>query len=406
MEENYYELLGVSREATLEEIKKAYRKQAMKYHPDRNPGDKTAEEMMKKVNVAFEVLSDPDKRKSYDRDIEHKQSNDNYSYYSYYSYNSEQRTGYEREPKSKYKDLEWYIKFWNTHTTKNTSRKKATTNEEKIYEILEKIKKSYANSREFERNCTYKSRRNFVNDELFYGTELFDNCKNFEEYLSKLFTKETLYRLGVHGVVEAMYIAVKLKKLRTDDLTTYIMRNRRTFAGILLAMYLLFGLPGNTKENVEQPVSNPTTQETTEETVKTSLTEDYTLYRIHTVEAGDSLSILSSESNTTIKYLKQINELTSDNIYIGQKLIIPYVVDKEELKYYTTSVELTDETLEDIAEKYNTDLKTLYSLNVEAFYFDGDGYILLTDTILVPTFPTLSEVDELKKADSYRKVNQ
>jgi LysM repeat protein len=184
------------------------------------------------------------------------------------------------------------------------------------------------------------------------------------------------------------------------------MRNRRTFAGILLAMYLLFGLPGNTKENVEQPVSNPTTQETTEETVKTSLTEDYTLYRIHTVEAGDSLSILSSESNTTIKYLKQINELTSDNIYIGQKLIIPYVVDKEELKYYTTSVELTDETLEDIAEKYNTDLKTLYALNVEAFYFDGDGYILLTDTILVPTFPTSSEVDELKKADSYRKVNQ
>lgn len=62
----YYESLGVSRKASQEEIKKAYRKLAVKYHPDKNPGDKQAEERFKEINEAYAVLSDPEKRKQYD----------------------------------------------------------------------------------------------------------------------------------------------------------------------------------------------------------------------------------------------------------------------------------------------------------------------------------------------------
>lgn len=64
---DYYEVLGVTKEATADEIKKAYRKTALKYHPDRNPGDKEAEEKFKEAAEAYSVLSDPDKRQRYDR---------------------------------------------------------------------------------------------------------------------------------------------------------------------------------------------------------------------------------------------------------------------------------------------------------------------------------------------------
>jgi molecular chaperone DnaJ len=67
MKQDYYEILGVSKNATASEIKKAYRKKAIEFHPDKNPGDKKAEEMFKKAAEAYEVLSNPDKKAKYDQ---------------------------------------------------------------------------------------------------------------------------------------------------------------------------------------------------------------------------------------------------------------------------------------------------------------------------------------------------
>lgn len=75
---DYYKILGVDKSASQDEIKKAFRKLAMKYHPDKNKGDKASEEKFKDINEAYEVLGDPEKRKKYD------QLGDNWRYYQQY----------------------------------------------------------------------------------------------------------------------------------------------------------------------------------------------------------------------------------------------------------------------------------------------------------------------------------
>src|SRR4051794_37007683 len=67
MAKDLYSVLGVGKKASADEIKKAYRKLARQYHPDRNPDDPKAEERFKEVQTAYDVLGDPDKRKQYDR---------------------------------------------------------------------------------------------------------------------------------------------------------------------------------------------------------------------------------------------------------------------------------------------------------------------------------------------------
>ena len=87
MKNNYYEILGVSQEANQEEIKTAYRKQAFKYHPDRNTENKVGtDSKMKELNFIYTVLSDPIQRKAYDDTIKYDSDFDSYKSKASYSY--------------------------------------------------------------------------------------------------------------------------------------------------------------------------------------------------------------------------------------------------------------------------------------------------------------------------------
>jgi molecular chaperone DnaJ len=91
MSKNYYEVLGVDKDASPEVIKKQYRKLSKKYHPDVNPDDKDAEENFKKVVEAYEILSDNDKKSNYDRfgDSKGRQRQENYSHFHQYQTHNE-----------------------------------------------------------------------------------------------------------------------------------------------------------------------------------------------------------------------------------------------------------------------------------------------------------------------------
>ena len=67
MTQDLYEILGVGRDANAADLKKSFRKLAMQYHPDKNPGDDAAEHKFKEINLAHEILKDPEKRAAYDR---------------------------------------------------------------------------------------------------------------------------------------------------------------------------------------------------------------------------------------------------------------------------------------------------------------------------------------------------
>jgi len=80
--ESYYEILGVPKNATIDQIKAAYRSLAFKYHPDKNPNDKNAELVFKKISHAYSVLSDPEKRRLYDKNNAEYEGSEDQNYYT------------------------------------------------------------------------------------------------------------------------------------------------------------------------------------------------------------------------------------------------------------------------------------------------------------------------------------
>ena len=157
--EDLYEILGVAKTASQSEIKSAYRKLAVKYHPDKNPGDKAAEEKFKKITAAYDVLSDETKRRQYDSygsysrsDAYGSQGNGTYGYGNYdWGQNGTwqgqwNRGGWQAETQDDYNDAfnQWFNYARQNQTNSNgysfySQRSEPRTKGESIIYIVQKI---------------------------------------------------------------------------------------------------------------------------------------------------------------------------------------------------------------------------------------------------------------------------
>lgn len=146
MSNNFYDILWVSKEASADEIKKAYRKMAMKYHPDRNKTDKDAESKFKEVNQAYETLSNPQKKKQYDMFWSSSWS----PFWNSWAYSNAWFSGFEdlfwwmwwwfksQSSWFDFEDLFWWIWWWTnrrSYSKKETSKEPESLDFEKIYEV-------------------------------------------------------------------------------------------------------------------------------------------------------------------------------------------------------------------------------------------------------------------------------
>ena len=175
---------------------------------------------------------------------------------------------------------------------------------------------------------------------------------------------------AIHVCCETWYQLYKLRYITEDNLPQFIIRNRVTIGSLLLAGALILTpkLPSSPDVN---PDPTPALPEVTDTLKPGNDIEDDTivLNRIHVVEYGETVSEYSKESNSTIEYIAKVNDLEvnyddSVNIQAGQKITIPYVIDKEDLSYYTSSKNLPDGmTLSTFASMNNTDIDTLLRLN-------------------------------------------
>ena len=224
----------------------------------------------------------------------------------------------------------------------------------------------------------------------------------------------------LHVSAELVYQLEKFRYITEDNIPKFIIRNRKSLCGIVVAGVLITSAVGKANDKIEPPVeptpstvtdsiSNDDTQSPT-----TPIPDEVVLNRVHIIEDGDTLTKYSNESNTSIEQIMSVNGLeNSDKIMSGDRIIIPYTVSNEDLKYYVSSKEYSREIpLETFAALYETDVETLLQLNKEAIdkitLSTGETvYAPISNTLQVPSFISKNILDAQKEVSTgaYTKTN-
>lgn len=377
---DYYRLLGIRKNATENEIRKAYRAASKKYHPDMNINNseevKTASTLkFLLIQEAKEILLNESARREYN--IRYDENKRKLGYTSVFT-----------EDTAPIEEMEDFSLVWpkakqptpnqtQTKAPNKQEQKSSPAKEQYSFNELDEEKLRAISARRRERKSTNgkKSQPKRTNNKLS---------------VSEYFLKE-LQKLAIRP---------------HDNLRKYVLRNKKVLLFIAstgIATSLFVGSTKN-RTNEEQVVSETTSYttqteytevpEATEEAIEVTLPtfeKDILLLRVHTVEANDSLSKFSAESNTLMEEIKNYNGITSNNVVLGTKIFIPYIIAPEDLPYYTKVETYQGEDLEQYAESFETEAETICKLNPEAAKWDGTQYVVATDSLIVPDFITKEE---------------
>lgn len=378
----YYEVLGVSTYASQEDIKKAYKEQMKKYHPDAHPEDNTNyyEQKAKLLNEAYEVLGNKDKRRDYDVKCAVREA-------------TKAKKQYERAERARQQAR---TAQQNTNTqyrgqSQNSTRSRKNTRQRKTKEsdtFFGNVKKAYKEVRTEEKNHKFTERHTNIN--YNYYDWFSDKVHGVGSY--------ALFRTGqgvVHVSAEMLYQIAKLRHITKDSVVKYVIRNRRLAAATIAGIMIFSNLPTNSNTPTTSPDKDDLAGRDTR-VVQPIEENTTTLMRTYTVQPGDSLSSLSDMSLTKIKDIKKVNNLTSDTLYLGNTILIPYEVTDDNLQYYIKTVDSNGMSLEDLATIYSTDVDTLSRLNKEALGTVNGVKVIISSKVIVPNFITSNELEEIK----------
>ena len=443
--EDYYETLGVSRNASVEEIRQAKRRLSKLFHPDL-----VQEEALKdiygsklaKINNAADVLLNPQKKYEYDLEWDaHKMKQEQESqrrrrpYYeqagTQYTQDStygSQRQGYERhfydyETDQTYTSYEQYEQQSQqrqeqrqSSRTEQTRRARGYTSKQAKKGFFEDIRQAAREVREDEKRRKTSARRAHANVNNFVNRKFSKNRNVAEEILCAI-SKGTL-----HICVSTLRELSKLGYIAKDSFPKFVIRNRR-MAAMGAAAVILFSSFGATNdpeviipETPSITISDSTLTNDQEDqfVVEDNQTTDplegvfqeeeqvteYVAKRYHKVVAGDTLSGLAEQAGCSIETIQRENYITGSLIKIGETLVIPYEFTSEDYEYATTEVQVpTGKTLREIAQEYNTDVATIIRLNEDNVIQSQGNYYVITDTVRVPNFATPSQIKEAREAD-------
>ena len=377
---DYYKILGIKSDATEEEIKHAYWSMSKKYHPDKTlelTPELQAEYTKKfqEITEAKGILTDRLKKIGYDFQYRRKMK----------------YTNVYEEDDEKVERTEDFSEAWReslkSRSSKDDSTKETVTagqftylDENKLYEI---------SARRYEPRPKKKSTIN-IKGGIVKVTDTFGTLLKGNQLFKKgKYSKG--YSLTEKIIVGTLVVAI---------------------AGSVIAM------ASSSKDEEEISIAvvettdyNPENEMTTEPTMVEETTEatepkdnSITLYRVHTVVTGDTLAIYSIESNTTQEEIKRVNNTKSDTVQLGKDYIIPYIVEPEDLKFYTQVAQYNPTmSIEEFAKSYETNIGTLETLNPEAIDYNGSQYVISTDSLVVPNFITKEDFEVLKAAEKIQQ---